>query len=78
MNEAMVKAMLARIQALEDAAVDIRRGEVTDDSPLAVALGGSDIPHPDCKHEAAYTPVIGDQVMVLVWGNDIFVLDKIA
>jgi hypothetical protein len=78
MNDAMLRSLLQRIQALEAAQTKPRRGTVTDDSPLAVALGGSPISYPDCKHEASYTPTIGDEVMVLVWGNDLFVLDKIA
>jgi hypothetical protein len=41
-------------------------------SPLAVALGGSDVPYTDVRSLSAVD--VDDVVDVLVWGNDLLVL----
>lgn len=77
MNDAMLNSILLRLGELEKRP-RVRFGVVTTASPLAVALGGSDVPHPDCKHLASYTPTLGDNVSVLTFGGDIIVLGEIA
>ena len=79
MNAATIKAIRAEIDAIKDTMPSIRRGVVTTASPLAVAVGGSDVSYTDCKRLASYTPTIGDQVMVMIIGGvDLIVLGKIA
>ena len=58
--------------------VQEREGTVTDDSPLTVTLGGSDVEFADVPYLASYTPTITDRVAVLTWGNAILVLGEKA
>ena len=78
MDEGARRALLQRINALERQQVKYRQGVVTDDSPLSVALGGSEIPYTNVKRVAGGTLAIGDVVAVLTFGNDLIVLGKVV
>lgn len=79
MNAAAINALMARIQALEEAMPSIRKGEVTATSPLAVAPGGSTVSYTDCHRLASYAPTIGDQVeFIIIRGNDLLVLGEVV
>jgi hypothetical protein len=76
-NEQVLRDLLDRIQRLEHSSVRVRVGEVTDDSPLSVALGGADEAYEDVKSVVAGLS-IGDTVAVLLWGGDLIVLGEIV
>lgn len=76
MNDEILRSLQQRLSALERTAVRYRAGEVTDTSPLSVALGGSDVPYEDVRSIEANVDV-GDQVAALVFGNDLVVLGRI-
>lgn len=78
MNDALVRALRDELDELKARQVTYRRGIITATSPLSVALGGSSVPYTNVKRHGAYTPTIGDQVKVAVWGNDLIVEDKIV
>lgn len=64
-----------RLLTLQQTSVRYRAGEITDDSPLTVVLGGSSVPYTDVR---SVDPVeVGDQVATLVFGNDMIVLGRI-
>jgi len=76
MDDAAIRELLQRLGIIERTAVRYRQGIVTDDNPLAVALGGSDVPFVDLR---ALAPVhVGDAVAVLTFGNDALVLGAVA
>jgi hypothetical protein len=77
-NDDVRKALERRLSRIERDMVRFRRGEVTDDSPLSVALGGSDVAYTDVKAVEGQTFTVTDQVAVLLWGNDLIVLGVIA
>lgn len=66
--------LVDRIQELERGQVRVRLGVVTDDSPLSVALGGSDVPFTDVKAVDGQVLAADDVVVVLTWGRDLLVL----
>ena len=76
MDDATVRALLKRLEVLERTTVRARLGEVTDDSPLTVTLGGADT-------EIAGAPTIastltpGDVVAALTYGNALLVLGRV-
>ena len=76
MNQDVQDDILRRLKALESTAVRYRAGEVTDISPLDVALGGSDVPYEDVRSIEANVTT-GDHVGALVFGNDLLVLGRI-
>jgi hypothetical protein len=76
-NDQMLRDLLGRVQRLERGSVRVRVGEVTDDSPLAVSLGGADVAYEDVKSVVAGL-TIGDTVAVLLWGGDLIVLGEIV
>lgn len=71
MDDRSTHEVLARLAKLEREAVRLRRGVVTDDSPLSVALGGSDIAYSDVPRLAGPTVEVDDSVAVLSRGNDL-------
>jgi hypothetical protein len=78
MNRDILRDIRDRLARHEREMVRFRRGEVTDDSPLTVALGGSSETYVDVKAVEGTAFVVADQVAVLVWGNDLIVLGVIA
>lgn len=77
MNPDVINDLIRRLDKLERTAVRYRAGEITDTSPLSVALGGSDVAYEDVR-ALAHGPTVGDQVAALVFGNDLLVLGRIA
>lgn len=74
MDDRTLEEIMDRLDRLEREKAGVRIGLVTDDSPLAVALGGSDIAYTDVKTVGTWTPMVGQQVAVLRWGQDLLVL----
>ena len=76
MDDAALRSLLKRLEALERTTVRARLGEVTDDSPLTVTLGGADT-------EIASAPTIasaltaGDVIAALTYGNALLVLGRV-
>lgn len=77
MNEAMLKAILKRIKALEETRPKMKRGVVVSTVPLVINLSGTTVPL-EVNYLASYTPTIGDQVQVAAWGGDLIVLGAVA
>lgn len=77
MNEDTLRDLMRRLGELERTAVRFRAGEITDTSPLSVALGGSDIAHQDVSTVQAGVSV-GDHVAALTWSNDLLVLGALG
>lgn len=73
MNRNVQDDLQRRITALERTAVRFRIGEITDTGPLAVALGGSDVPYTDVRSTDG-SVTTGDIVACLVFGNDLIIL----
>jgi len=78
MDDQTARDLLKRVKTLENEVVRLRRGVVTDGSPLSVALGGSDVAYEDVR--ALDGPLLdtGDPVAVLLRGNDLLVLGALA
>lgn len=76
MNPDVLADIQRRLIKLESIGVRYRAGEITDTGPLEVALGGSSVPYVDIKTIAPSLQT-GDQVAVLVFGNDLLVLGPI-
>lgn len=74
MDDKTLEAILRDIQWLKRNACFLRDGEVTDDSPLTITLGGGTIEIASVSRHSSYTPTIGDRVSVLVRGNSLLVL----
>lgn len=72
-----ITELLRRVGSLERAAIRFRLGEVTDDSPLSLTLGGSDISYTDVQALAGLQLTVGDTVAVLTFGNDLLVLGRL-
>lgn len=77
-SERILKELMEKIDKLERERVRFRKGRVTAARPLAVALGGADVPYTNVRKLASATVVAGDHVAVLTWGNDLLVLGTIA
>ena len=72
MDTDTARDILRRLNALERSTPAVRLGEVTDDSPLTVRLGGSDV---DIAGVATLAPVaVGDIVSALTYGPGLLVL----
>lgn len=67
-----------RVELLARQQIRYRQGVITNDSPLSVAVGGSDIPYTDVKQIDGVSANIGDSVGVFMFGNDILVLGVIT
>lgn len=78
MNPRTAIKLVERLQNLEADQVRIRLGEVTDDSPLSVALGGNSTPYTSVKALAGVALAVGDLVAVTLFGRDLLVLGKIG
>lgn len=76
MNEETAKRIDQRFRKLEREGVRYRQGVVTDDSPLSVALGGSDTPYTGVVALDASILKVGDTVATLTFGNDLIVLGR--
>jgi hypothetical protein len=75
MDNDVIIDLQRRLKALEESVAYPRIGVVSSLSPLAVKVGGSSVPFTNVK---ALAPVaIGQQVSVLVWGNDLLVLGAV-
>lgn len=72
----VLKEMSDRITHLERDTVRLRKGVVTDDSPLSVALGGSDIAYEGVPALDGPTLATDDIVSVLAYGNALLVLGE--
>ena len=71
----VLRTILQRLDALERTTPNVRLGEVTDDTPLTIALGGSDVEIPGV---ATLAPVrTGDAVIALTYGNGVIVLGTV-
>lgn len=78
MNADVIRDVLSRQQELERRGARYRQGVVTVSSPLAITLGGSTTAYAGVKRLGSYTPTVGDVVSVLMFGNDLLVLGRIA
>lgn len=78
MDDQTLRAILGRLQDLERTAVRYRQGEITDDSPLSVALGGSDIPLENVKALQGQDLAPGDVVAALTWARDLLILGRVG
>ena len=72
----VLRAILQRLDALERTTPKVRLGEVTDDSPLTVTLGGSDVEIPGVPTLTAVET--GDPILALTYGNGIVVLGEVG
>ena len=78
MDDATIRALLKRLEALERTTVRARLGEVTDGSPLDVTLGGADTIIEDAPRLAsAGRLTAGDPVAALTYGNALLVLGRV-
>lgn len=78
MDDRTTKLILRRLKDLERNQVKLRRGVITDDTPLSVALGGADTAYVDVKTiDDGVIYSVDDQVAVLVAGNDLLVIGRI-
>lgn len=75
-DQAAMMAMLRRLNDVERQMAKIRVGEVTSLGPLAVALGGSDVPYDSVKSVIAVE--VGDIVVAVMWGHDMVVLGRLG
>ena len=72
----MIRSLLRRLELLERTSGSARLGVVTDDSPLTITLGGSDIEIPDVPTLA---PVrTGDTIVALTYGGGLVVLGAVG
>lgn len=78
MDDQTLRNILSRLQALERDTVRYRQGEITDISPLSVALGGSDVPLDAVKALDAHGLEEGDVVAALTWARDLLVLGRVG
>lgn len=76
MNPDVLNDIQARLDKLERTAVRYRAGEITDLNPLSVALGGSSVAYEDVRTVDGGIQV-GDQVAVIVFGNDLLILGRL-
>lgn len=74
----MLRDLLIRLGILETTTARPRRGVVSATAPLAVKLGGSTVAYTAVKRIDGPALVVGDPVMVAMWGNDLIVLGKIV
>lgn len=78
MDQAALRSLLKRLEVLERTAVRARLGEVTDDSPLTITLGGADTEIASAPALADAPLATGDPVAVLTHGNGLLVLGRIG
>lgn len=67
-----------QVDELRRTTVRYRQGEITDTSPLSVALGGSDVPLEGVKAVDASVLDEGDIVSVLTWARDVLILGRLG
>lgn len=75
-DERTLNLLLDRLGWLEAHAVTREYGVVTDDSPLAIAIGSSDTSITNVARVASYTPVVDERVLVLKVGSDYIVIGE--
>lgn len=78
MGDEVTRRTLQRFNEAERKAVHYHTGTVTIAVPLAVLLGGSVTALTSVKHLSSYSPVVGDVVGAISFGNDMLVLGKIG
>lgn len=78
MDDAALRQIMRRLDHLERTSVRARLGEVTDDSPLAVTLGGADTAIDSAPHLADVALDAGDPVAALTYGNGLLVLGRVG
>lgn len=78
MDDAALRQIMRRLDQLERTSVRTRLGEVTDDSPLTITLGGDDTDIADAPHLADATLDTGDPVAALTAGNGLLVLGRVG
>lgn len=78
MNDAALRTILKRLEQLERTSVRARLGEVTDDDPLTITLGGADTEIAGAPHLADTPLATGDPVAALTHGNGLLVLGRIG
>lgn len=75
MSAQAIRALATQLAQLDRVAVRAVVGEVSDDSPLTVALaGGAPVP---AKRVAGSTLSVGDLVLCLTWPGQIIVIGAI-
>lgn len=72
------RKLVERIQNLERDATTFRIGVITDDSPLSVAVGGSDVAYTNVKALGGPRLTLGDVVAIAMFGRDLLILGKIG
>jgi hypothetical protein len=77
MDDAAIRQLISRLNGIERTAVCFRKGVVEDTDPLAVSLGGADIPYNNVRTLGATVLEVGDTVAALAWGSDLLILDRI-
>lgn len=78
MDAAALRDLQRRLEALERTSVRARLGEVTDDSPLTVTLGGADTAIASAPALADAAFATGDPVAALTYGNGLLVLGRVG
>jgi len=86
MHDEMIGAILKRLDELERECVRLRKGVVTNASPLNVAMGGAatsylDVPQLIRASTEEFVPtrvMNGRNIAALVRGNDLLVLGELA
>lgn len=73
-DQRTLEELMDRLGALERRSVRMRIGVITDDAPLSVTLGGSDVPYTDVRAVSGLDVDVDDVVAVLVAGGDLLVL----
>lgn len=68
-----------RVRELERLGVRFRQGEITDDSPLSVAVGGETTAYTGVTQLETAGPLqTGDIVAVLVWAGDLLIVGRMS
>lgn len=78
MDDQVILDIQRRLQWIERNMVRLRLGEVTDPSPLDIALGGADVSYEDVAAVTGAGLKDGEQVAALLAGNDILALGALG
>lgn len=76
MDDRVITDLHRRFGEIDRRSAKPRLGVVTDDVPLTVAMGGSTATYTGVKQIAGHDLKVGDTIVALVFGNDIFVLGR--
>lgn len=78
MNREVLRALQQQLQTASATTVTYRQGVVTVASPLSVDLGDSGVAVVGVSALRSYTPLVGDVVGALMFGNDMLVIGAIG